>query len=105
MQQRQHILQLIAEPESSAGLVRTAPAPDPTTECLVQQPPIHQEIERIVRRLDLDRAENVVPESARACNRSVALLEARIPIRERCGGRWVAAPPEHKRDAAHFPPT
>ena len=41
VEQRQHVLELIAEPERAAGLVRAAARPDPTAQRLVEQPAVH----------------------------------------------------------------
>ena len=50
MQQRQHVLQLIAEAVGAAGLVIAGAAPDAAGQRLIHQPPVHHRVERIVRR-------------------------------------------------------
>ena len=60
--QRHHVLQLIAEAEGAAGLIEAGARPQPGADVLVQQPAIHDQVERIVRRVHLDGAERAVPE-------------------------------------------
>src|SRR6202521_5758504 len=55
------ILELVAEPIRSAHLVEGRASPDATTQRLVKQPAIHQNIHRPLRRGDLYTAEHVVP--------------------------------------------
>ena len=61
VEQRHDVLQLIAESERAAGLVGPAARPDSTRQRLVQQPAVDEEVERVVGRVDLKRAENLVP--------------------------------------------
>src|ERR1051325_2474697 len=102
MQERQDVLQLIAEPERSARLVRTTPRPDPATERLIQQPSIDEKIERIIRCLDLNGAENLVPETAGAGDGRIDFFEARVAMGQRRRVRRIAALTENERDAAHL---
>ncbi len=60
-QQREHVLQLIAEAERAARLVVAGARPEAAAHILVQQPPVHQHVEGIVRRADLDRLERSAP--------------------------------------------
>ena len=99
IQQRQRVLQLIAESERAAWLVRPTARPDPATERLIQQPAVHQQIERIVGRMHLDRAERVVPEPFRARDRIVDGGEARVACGELSGLRGGGALTEHEGDA------
>ena len=59
--ERHHVLQLVAETERPARLIEAAARPDTAGERLVQQPAVGQQVERRVGRLDVDRAERVVP--------------------------------------------
>ena len=59
--QRHHVLQLVAEAERAAGLVVAAARPEPAAHRLIEQPAVHQRVERIVGRPHLDRVERVVP--------------------------------------------
>ena len=70
VEQRQHVLQLIAEAERAARLVRAAARPDAAAQRLVEQPAIDDQVERIVWRLHLHGAERLVPELRRACQRA-----------------------------------
>ena len=96
-------MKLVAESERAARLVRAAPGPDATTERLIQQPAIHQEVERIVWCVDLYRAKRLVPESRRAANRVLHFTEAGVPCGERDCVRCIAPLAQHERDAARFP--
>ena len=53
--QRHHVLQLIAEAERAARLVIAGARPDAARQRLIEQPAVHQHVERIVRRAHLDR--------------------------------------------------
>ena len=75
VEQRQHVLQLIAEPEGAAGLIRTAPRPDAARQRLIEQPAIDDQIERVVWRADLDRAEHLVPGALGRGERRARLLQ------------------------------
>ena len=103
IQQRQNVLKLVAEPEGASRLVRSAAGPDATTERLIQQPPIDEEVERIVRSVDLHRAERGVPASRRACDRVVHFRETRVPRGQRGCVRRIVSLAQHERDAARFP--
>ena len=59
--QRHHVLQLVAEPVGAPRLVEGRARPHPTGQRLVQQPAIEHQVHRAVRRLDLDRARDVIP--------------------------------------------
>src|SRR5450759_2977643 len=56
-----HVLQLIAETVGSTRLIEGGASPYPTGKRLVEQPAIHQNIHRPVRRGDLYGAEHLVP--------------------------------------------
>ena len=60
-QQRHHVLQLIAEPERAAGLIVATPRPQPATDGLVEQPPVGQRIEGVVRCSNVDGVQYAVP--------------------------------------------
>ena len=81
-EQRQHVLQLIAESERAAGLIRSAPRPEPAAQRLADQPPVDDEIERVVRRVDLDGAERFVPHAFLTFERRVSLGDLAVSLRE-----------------------
>ena len=56
-----HVLQLIAEAERAARLVVTGAGPEAAAHVLIQQPPVHQHIKRIIRRPNADGIEAVIP--------------------------------------------
>src|SRR5207247_2256011 len=68
VQERQDVLQLVAETERTAGLVRSASRPETATERLIEQPAIDQQVERVVGRPHLYGAEGIVPEPRRAAD-------------------------------------
>ncbi len=59
--QGHHVLELVAEPEGAARLVVAGARPQPAAHVLIEQPAVHQQVEGVVRRADLDRVEDVVP--------------------------------------------
>src|SRR5882724_4248559 len=56
------VLQLIAEAEGATRLIEAGPRPEPAAQVLVQKPPVHEEIEGVVRGAHLDRLQGVGPE-------------------------------------------
>src|SRR5271167_3360600 len=58
---RHYVLQLITEAISPARLIKGCASPYPAGKCLIEQPAIHQNIQRSVRGGDLYGAEHVVP--------------------------------------------
>ena len=61
MDQRHHVLQLVAEAKRAAGLVERRAAPDAARQALVQQPAIQQQVHGGIRRVDLHRTQQIVP--------------------------------------------
>ncbi len=59
---RQHVLELVTETECASGLVQGGTGPQATGQRLIHQPAVQQEIHRGIRRLDLDRLQDLVPE-------------------------------------------
>ena len=59
--ERHHVLQLIAEAERAARLVVTGAGPEAAAHVLIQQPPVHQHIKRIIRRPNADTIETAIP--------------------------------------------
>ena len=59
--ERHHVLQLIAETKRAARLIKRGARPDATRKCLVKQPAIEHRVERCIRRSHFDRAEQFVP--------------------------------------------
>ena len=62
MDQRHHVLQLVAEAKRAARLIESRTAPDAARQALIQQPAIQQQVHGGIRRADLHRAEQIVPE-------------------------------------------
>ncbi len=59
--ERHHVLQLVAETEGAPRLVVSAPCPKTARERLVEEPPVGQHVEGLVGRFHIDCAESVVP--------------------------------------------
>ena len=60
--ERHHVLQLITEAVGAAGLVEPGAGPQTRRDVLVQEPPVHHQVERVVRCAHLDGTEDVVPQ-------------------------------------------
>src|SRR5690242_14282916 len=76
--QREHVLQLIAEPKRAARLIKAAARPVTAAQILVEQPLIHQHVEGIVRGADLDRLERRRPGGIHLLARSDRGFDRRI---------------------------
>ena len=61
MEERHHILELVAKTVGAARLVKGGTPPDATAQHLIEQPAIDQEIERGLGRAHLDRFEHGIP--------------------------------------------
>ena len=59
--ERHHVLQLIAETEGAPRLVVSAPRPQTARQSLVQEPAVGQHVEGLVGRFHLHGAERVLP--------------------------------------------
>src|SRR5438105_15849449 len=59
--ERHHVLQLIAETECPPGLVESAPRPQAARQSLIEQPAIRQHVDGRVRRFHVYRAERMLP--------------------------------------------
>ena len=59
--QGHHVLELIAEADRAAGLVVAGAAPQARTHRLVQQPPVDDQVERVVGRVHGDRTQDAIP--------------------------------------------
>ena len=92
--QREHVLQLIAEAEGAAGLIRAAARPDAAGKRLVQQPAIHDQVERIVGRVDL-----IAPSVSSHCARPRRALDCA------CAATSSARQLERMRAVAPWPST
>src|SRR5258705_12244538 len=67
--QRHDILQLIPEAISTAWLVIASTRPDTAADVLVDEPAVHQRIERIVRCADANGIQRSIPELSHAVER------------------------------------
>ena len=62
--QRHAVLKLVAESVGAARLIEGGPRPDAAGERLIEQPTVQHDVHRPVGRLDLHRAEDVLPMGA-----------------------------------------
>ena len=59
--QGHHVLELVAKPVGAPGLIEGGAGPYPAGERLVEEPAVEHDVERAVRRLDLDGSRDVIP--------------------------------------------
>ncbi len=98
--QRQDVLQLIAEAERAARLIEARAAPDAAGQGLIEEPPVQQQVHRAVRRRDLHGPEDAVPESRDVAERVVHALGRAAAPHDR-STRWPRQRPrragQHRR--------
>ena len=80
--ERQHVLQLVAEPVCATRLVESAPRPDPAAQRLIQQPAVDDEIEGVVWSADANGAECLVPELVSASAGRVERRDSAVALDE-----------------------
>ena len=78
MDERHDVLQLVAKAIGAAGLVERRARPDTTGQRLVEQPAVHQHVERAVRRLDLTAPSSSLPARSTAANAAAAASVAKL---------------------------
>ena len=103
--ERHAVLQLIAKAIGAARLIEGRARENATGEGLVEQPAVEHEIHRAVRRLDLDRAERLIPIARDVRLQRVEIGGAKLPDqgpRLLAGGR-VAQKEHDFGDAAGRP--
>ena len=59
--QRHHVLELIAISVGPARLIERGSSQQATRNALVEEPAVQEQIGRLIRSLDLDRAEKAIP--------------------------------------------
>ena len=59
--QRHHVLQLIAKTERTAGLIKRRAGPDAARKRLIQKPAVEHCVQRRIGSSDFDRGEKFVP--------------------------------------------
>ena len=72
MHQRHRVLQLIAEAEGAAGLIKAGARPEPAAKRLIDQPAVGQHVDGGIGRFDVDRAERAIPKFVDAFERDTA---------------------------------
>jgi hypothetical protein len=87
--QRHHVLKLIAEAERAAGLIEGGSPPDAARQALIEQPPVHHDVEGTVGRPDGERTEKPIPETDRLLQRVVNGRELAVGPHERARGLRV----------------
>ena len=93
-----HILQLVAISNRSARLVKAGPRQDPRRHGLVKQPAIDHDIKCRIGRMDLDRAEQIIPKSGQSLECGVDGIR-RLPFGDQPFGMgFILSLPEQKTD-------
>ena len=101
--QRHRILQLVPEAEGAAGLVQGGARPHATAQHLVDQPAVHEQVERIVGRLHLDGAERDIPCAGTAREGGFGGRDAPVPGQQGARMLAIATLPEGKADLVRLP--
>ncbi|KFB72658.1 MAG: hypothetical protein AW09_002150 [Candidatus Accumulibacter phosphatis] len=101
--QRHHVLQLVAEPEGAARLVVAATRPESAGQCLVDQPAIGQHIDRRVGGAHLHGTKRVLPVLPDGCERAVCRQAAAKAPHQLVGFVSVAADTEPKDNLPLLP--
>jgi len=76
------VLQLVAEPERAARLVVRRSCPQPAAHVLIEKPPVHQEVEGVVRRTHLNCVERRIPRSAHSFQRGLRGSNITVPAHQ-----------------------
>ncbi len=101
--QRHDVLQLIAKAERPAGLVVPAARPEAAADRLVQQPAIHQHVERVVRRVHLHGVERPIPRPpAPGASAASASSDAAVARDELAGMIAIGALSQQEEELAPF---
>ena len=98
--ERHHVLQLVAEAEGTARLIVAAACPDTTREGLVHQPAVGQHIDRRVGCFHLHRAERVIPVMPHCFERTARRQRSAEALHELAGLIGVAPDAEPEDDVA-----
>ena len=93
------VLQLIAESEGAPGLIVPCTRPEAAAHILVQQPSVHQDVERVVRRLDLDRTERALPGRVHLFERFECCIDMPITAHELPSVASILAFAEQKHES------
>jgi hypothetical protein len=80
--QRHHILQLIAKPVRSAGLVKRRAGPHPASQDLVDQPAIDHEVDAAIGRFHVQRVQEAVPLLLHFGQRHIGSISLRVLMNE-----------------------
>ncbi len=100
--ERHHVLQLIAKAKGAARLVVAATRPDPACQGLVEQPAVGQHIDRWVGGFHLHRAERVVPVLPYRFERATRGQCSAEALHKLCGVSGVAADAKPEDDVARL---
>jgi hypothetical protein len=96
------VLELVAESVRPAGLVKGRAGPDSARERLVEQPAVEQEVHGSVGRLDLDRAEHLVPVIPDLTEQRVAVHRA-VAFDQGAGLLTILALAQQEQQLGAFP--
>src|SRR5438445_6810223 len=102
MDQRHHVLQLIAKAERPTRLVEAAARPKTACERLVNEPAVYQHIDGGIGRLDVHCAKSPVPILPHAFERAVRYCRSAKATRQRVSVIAVSAYAKREGDCALF---
>ena len=97
------VLELVAESEGAAGLVVGGTGPQPAAHVLVEQPPVHQQVEGIVGGANLDGAQDVVPPLADPLQGGFRRLHSTMPSHQIAGLAFALALSQQEDQATGVP--
>ena len=100
--ERHHVLQLIAEAEGAARLVKTAARENAAGECLVEQPAIGKDVDRRIRCFDLHSSQRFGPVSVHGSARIARCFAAAQALRQRLRVVAIAAGAKAEDDRPRF---
>ena len=100
MDERHHILQLIAEAERASGLVVPAPSPQTARQSLIHEPAIGQNVDGRVGCLDVHRTESVLPVLPNSFERGARLNGSPEAMHQMAGVSGVSPHPYPENDFA-----
>src|ERR1043165_2287133 len=103
MDQRHHVLQLVAKSVGTAALIKASAAPVAATQCLIQKPAVRHRIHRWIRCIDVDRAKSAVPEFMHADECAASRFRAAEPADERLDFAKGFAGAKSESDFAFLP--
>ena len=98
MHQGHRVLQLVAEAECAARLIKSGAGPHAAGQRLIDEPAVGQKIDRRVGRFDIDHAQRPAPVVPHALDRPMGAVDAAEALREALGFRRPARGADREGD-------